>query len=66
MLLQGGTQCGITSLEVIRKWCKLTAKKKLMNIGAWMNRPFNGVSGVTPCLKTAMNFFKKRYFTTTK
>jgi hypothetical protein len=26
------------------------AKKKLMNIGPCMNRPFNGVNGVTPCL----------------
>ena len=30
---------------------KLTAKKKLMNIGPCINRPFNGVNGVTPCLK---------------
>ena len=36
--------------EITRKWYKLTAKKKLMNIGPWMNRPFNGVNGLTPLL----------------
>jgi hypothetical protein len=39
----------IRTLDVT-KWCKLTAKKTLMNIDPCMNRPFNGVNGVTPCL----------------
>ena len=44
----------IRTLDVT-KWCKLTAKKKLMNIGPCMNRPFNGVNGATPCLKQGSN-----------
>jgi len=39
----------------VTKWCKLTAKKKLMNMGPCMNRPFNGVNGVTSCLKQDSN-----------
>ena len=39
----------------VTKWCKLTAKKKLMNIVPCMNRPFHRVNGVTPCLKKNSN-----------
>jgi hypothetical protein len=45
----------IITLDVTMKMCKLTAKKKLMNIGPCMNRPFNGVNGVTSCLKQDSN-----------
>jgi hypothetical protein len=38
---------------------KLTAKKKLMNIGPWIRSPFIGVSGLTPCLKWRQKTKKK-------
>jgi len=60
MLLLHNTIYSVTMKLQIRtqdvtKWCKLTAKKKVMNIVPCMNRPFHRVNGVTPCLKKNSN-----------